>query len=107
MLYNRWVWAGICVVIGALQAWDSGVLTAPAGIQAIVALAIAVPAATVVMTPNYGRQAVSIAAAFALLTVARMASPIALPTLHIVAFVPAVLVFFSHLVRGPATRQSL
>ena len=41
MLRNRWIWAVIIVVMGALQGWDSGVLRAPAVIQALVALAIA------------------------------------------------------------------
>ena len=100
MLKNRWLWAAIIVTMGALQAWDSGTLKAPGMIQAAVALAIAIPAVTVVTTPSYLRQALSVAAAFALLTVARVASPVSLPTLHIVAFVPAMLIFFSHAVHG-------
>ena len=100
MLRNRWLWAAICVVMGGLQAWDSGTLRAPGLIQAIVALAIAVPAVTVVTTPSYSRQALSVTAAFVLLTVARIASPVSLPTLHIIAFIPAVLIFFSHAVEA-------
>lgn len=100
MLRNRWLWAAICVVMGGLQAWDSGTLRAPGVIQAIVALAIAVPAVTVVTTSSYARQAVSVAAAFVLLTAARILSPVPLPTLHIIAFIPAVLIFFSHAVQG-------
>ena len=96
MLRNKWLWAAICVVMGSLQAWDSGALRAPGVIQAIVATAIAIPAVTILMSASYGLQALSVAAAFALLTVARMTSPTPLPTLHIVAFIPAVLIFFSH-----------
>ena len=48
MLKNRWLWAAIIVVMGSLQAWDSGTLRAPGLIQAIVALAIAIPAVVVV-----------------------------------------------------------
>ena len=99
MLRNRWIWCAITVVMGALQAWDSGVLRAPAAIQALVALAIAVPAVTVVATAEYGWQALSVVAAFVLLTIARVAAPVSLPTLHIIAFVPAVLIFFSHAVQ--------
>ena len=50
MLGNRWLWAAIIVVMGSLQAWDSGTLRAPGLIQAVVALAIAIPAVTVVAT---------------------------------------------------------
>ena len=97
MLKNRWLWSAIIVVMGSLQAWDSGTLRAPGLIQAIVALAIAIPAVTVVATQSYPRQVLAVGVAFVLLTIARMASPISLPTLHIIAFVPAVLIFFTHL----------
>jgi hypothetical protein len=100
MLRNRWIWAAIIVTMGTLQAWDSGTLKAPGVIQALVALAIAIPAITVVTTSSYPRQALAVVFAFALLTVARIASPVALPTLHIIAFVPAVLIFFTHVVHG-------
>lgn len=100
MLRNRWLWAAICVVMGGLQAWDSGTLQAPGLTQAIVAIAIAVPAVTVVTTSSYPRQALAVAAAFVLLTIARVLSPVSLPTLHITAFIPAVLIFFSHAVDG-------
>ena len=96
MLRNRWLWCAITVVMGSLQAWDSGALRAPAAIQALVALAIAIPSVTVVATASYGWQALSVVSAFVLLTVARVAAPVSLPTLHIIAFVPAVLIFFSH-----------
>ncbi len=99
MLRNRWLWAVIFVVMGGLQAWDSGVLRASPAIQALVALAIAVPAVTVVLTASFALHATSVAVAFALLTVARIASPVPLNTLHIVAFVPAVLIFFSRAVQ--------
>jgi hypothetical protein len=99
MLRNRWIWCGITVVMGSLQAWDSGVLRAPAAIQALVALAIAIPAVTVVVSANYGWQALSVLAGFVLLTVARVFATVPLPTLHIIAFIPAVLIFFSHAVQ--------
>ena len=100
MLRNKWLWASICVVMGGLQAWDSGTLGAPEIIQLMVALSIALPAITVIATSNYGIQAVSVGGAFILLTVARMMSPVPLPTLHIIAFIPAVLIFFSHAVQS-------
>jgi hypothetical protein len=100
MLRNKWLWASICVVIGGLQAWDSGTLGAPGIIQGIVALAIALPAFAVIATSSYGIQALSVGAAFVLLTIARTMSPVSLPTLHIIAFIPAVLIFLSHVVQA-------
>ena len=55
-------------------------------------------------TPSYPRQALAVAVAFVLLTIARMASPVSLPTLHIIAFVPAMLIFFTHAVHGQPAR---
>ena len=97
-MFNKWAWAAIGLSIGALQAWDSGVLGAEASIQALVGVALLLPAAAFLATESYGIRALAVAAAFALLTVARLTSSIPLPTLHIVAFSPAVLIFFSHLV---------
>jgi hypothetical protein len=37
----------------------------------------------------------SVAASFILLTIARVISPIPLPTLHIIAFIPAILIFLT------------
>ena len=104
MLRNRWIWSAIIVGMGLLQAWDSGVLRAPGAIQALVVLAIALPALTVVTTESYGRQALSVAASFVVLTIARIVSPVPLPTLHIISFVPAVLIFFSHATQPRAER---
>ena len=100
MLRNRWIWSAIIATMGTLQAWDSGALQAPAAIQLLIGLAIAIPAITVVTTASYPRHALSVAVAFVLLTVARVASPVSLQTLHIIAFVPAILIFFTHAVHG-------
>lgn len=91
---NRW-WAVLIVVLGALQAWDSGVLRVPVVIQALVALAIATPPVVLLLTNEYGVQALSVAACFILLTIARVISPDPLPTLHIIAFIPAILIFLT------------
>jgi hypothetical protein len=102
---NKWLWAGICVVLGGLQAWDSGVLRADATIQALVATALLLPVAALLMTERYELRAGAVAAAFVLLTIGRVVSSVPLPTLHIVAFIPAVLIFFSKVVtdRVPGT----
>jgi hypothetical protein len=91
---NGW-WAAVIVAVCSLQAWDSGVLRAPGLIQSLVACAIVLPAVALVLTKNYGLQASTVASSFILLTFARMLSPSPLPTLHIIAFIPAVLIFFT------------
>lgn len=98
MTLNKWVLVVICVVMGALQAWDSGVLGASPGIQALVAAAILSPVVALIATNSYGVHALAVAVSFVLLTIARVVSAVPLPTLHIVAFIPAVVIFFSRLV---------
>lgn len=95
MTLNKWVLVVICVVMGALQAWDSGVLGASPGIQALVAAAILSPVVALIATNSYGVHALAVAVSFVLLTIARVVSAVPLPTLHIVAFIPAVVIFFS------------
>ena len=104
---NRWLWAGICLVLGGLQAWDSGVLRAAAGIQVLVAIALRLPVLTLLMTERYELRAGAVAAAFVLLTIGRVVSSVPLPTLHIVAFIPAVLIFFSKVVTDRTPRPSV
>lgn len=98
---KKW-WAVPVVVLGVLQALDSGVLRAGGTVQLLVALAIAAPPLAMVLTSEYGRHAMAIAAAFALLTIARAMSPVSLPTLHLIAFIPAVVVFFTKATAVPA-----
>ena len=95
MRLNKWTLAVICAGMGALQAWDSGVLGASPVIQALVAAAIVLPVVALLSTNRYGVQALSVATAFVVLTIARLVSAVPLPTLYIVAFVPAVVIFFS------------
>ena len=96
---NGW-WAALIVVLCALQAWDSGVLRAPRMIQALVALAIVTPPVVLLLTKEYGVQALTVAASFILLTIARVMSPSPLPTLHIIAFIPAILIFLTKTTGG-------
>ena len=99
---NRW-WVVPVVVLGVLQAWDSGVLRAGWPIQILVALAIAAPPLAFVVTSEYGLQAAAIAAAFVLLTIARVIAPVPLPTLHLIAFIPAVVLFFMKATPSPTS----
>lgn len=91
---NRYIWATVAAVGGALQAWDSGVLASTPAVQIAVVLAIALPAAGLLLRASSGWLLSSVAAAFALLTVARLIAPGPLPTLHLIAFIPTLIVLF-------------
>lgn len=93
MIRHRWLIAAAGIALGLLQGWDSGVLQAPGWIQAVVATSAVVPLLVWAARAAYGLQVSAVALAFVLLTVARLASPTPLPTLHLIAFIPAVLVF--------------
>jgi hypothetical protein len=102
MKRHRFIWTAIVVTVGVLQAWDSGVFGSTAIVQILVGLAIAAPGASVSLTNNRGVQWMTVAVAFVLLTIARMLAPTPLPTLHLIAFVPALIVVFSSARQRPA-----
>jgi hypothetical protein len=93
MIRHRWLMAAAGIAVALLQGWDSGVLRAPGWIQAVVMISAVAPSLVWAARASYGLQVAAVALAFVLLTVARMASPTPLPTLHLIAFIPAVLVF--------------
>ena len=103
---NKTLLAVISVVMGLLQAWDSGVLAAGPAIQLLVAVSILIPVIAWFASSSYGVHAAAVAAAFVLLTIARIAAPVPLPTLHMIAFIPAIVIFFSRatLEASPARR---
>jgi hypothetical protein len=104
MLFRNRFWlAAAAVALGLLQAWDSGVLRAAPWIQVGVAMAVVVPPVVWGARMPFAVQALSVVLAFALLTMARMAATVPLPTLHLAVFVPAVLVF---VLRGLELRAS-
>jgi hypothetical protein len=105
-MLNRWVIIAISVVMGALQAWDSGVLGAGTVVQLLVGTAIALPVVALLATNSYGMHALAVAGAFVLLTIARVLSPVSLPTLVLVAFIPAVLIFFSQVAQVNAASRA-
>ncbi len=76
----RWGWAGLVLVTGGLQAWDSGALDSTAPVVAMVSLAILFPALALAVAGERGRSW-GLAAGSVLLLAARMLSPIPLPGL--------------------------
>lgn len=85
---NEKLWGMVLIlVMGSLQAWDSGVLRAPAYIAAMVALAITIGVVALLFAERMGMRFIASAVAFALLFGARMLSPIPLPELGLVGFI--------------------
>jgi hypothetical protein len=86
----KWVSVAAIVSVGMLQAWDSGVLSAPPMIAAIVIVAIALGVAGVFIAHEGIRFGVAVAV-IALLFLARLASPVSLPELGLIG-IPVFLV---------------
>jgi hypothetical protein len=49
---QRWIVVAAVLILGPLMAWDSNVFTAPAAVVALVAMAIAIPAAAGLLSGN-------------------------------------------------------
>ncbi len=79
----KWIAAPVLVVLGSVQAWDSGILNAPILIGIIVALAIAVGVAGVFVDHEGVRFGIGILVLL-LLIVARIVSPVSLSGLGLV-----------------------
>jgi hypothetical protein len=94
-----WGWrlgcALVTVAMGSLQAWDSGVRPGGTAVFWLVAAAIAAPALAFLLVRDFRVVTGAVVAAFVLLTAARLLSPVSLNTLHLAAYVPAMLLFFT------------
>jgi hypothetical protein len=89
MMHDDRLWAGLALAVGLLQAWDSGGFGAGAGTAWLVVLGVVIPSVAIVLTRNQAIRIGALIAGFGLLTWARIASPVALNTLHVSLFVPA------------------
>lgn len=94
---QRLLWAVVIGVVGALQAWDSGVLRAGSTVMFLVAAGIAAPTCAFLLTDAHGIRMASIGVMLVLLTWARMISPISLNGLHITVLPAAVVALVSGL----------
>ena len=94
MMQNRMVWVLLTVLVGGLQALDSGVLRAGSGAQALVALGIAAPAVALALTAKWEVWLAALVVGAGLLVGARVISLVSLNTLHIGMMVPAMYIFF-------------
>jgi hypothetical protein len=94
MMQNRMVWVLLTVLVGGLQALDSGTLRAGSGAQALIVLGIAAPAVALALTDRWAVWVTALVVGAGLLVWARVISPVSLNTLHIGLLVPAMYVLF-------------
>jgi hypothetical protein len=107
MIHNRMVWAAMSIVMGGLQAWDSGVLQAGPAAGTLVALGMIVPAAALAATANWTAWVSALVFGAVLLAAGRMMSPVSLNAVHIGLMVPAIyVVFVSRLERQLQERRT-
>ena len=94
MMHNQMLWAVLSIVLGALQAWDSGVLGAGTGAQLLTAAGVLLPAVALVVSARWDVWLVALIASAILLAWARFISPVSLNALHVALIVPAMYILF-------------
>jgi hypothetical protein len=92
MFRTRAFWVVLTVVVGLLQAWDSGAFAAGTLVGVLATSGIGIVAAAIGVTTNQAVRLTALAVGFALLTVARVVAPSSLNTLHLALFAPAIYV---------------
>jgi hypothetical protein len=102
VLFRRII-AVLTVGLGIAQAFDSGIRMAPPAAMALAALAVAIPAAAFWFSADRRVQLGSAVVAGVLTVLARAVSPVALPTLSLIAFFPALAAILAP--RVPPVRQ--
>lgn len=94
MMQNRLLWAALTVIVGGLQALDSGALQAGSGAQVLIAVGIAAPALALALTGKWEVWVTALVVGAGLLVWARVISLVPLNALHIGAMVPGMYIFF-------------
>lgn len=102
MKLSRWVVAGLIVLLGCLQAWDSGVLAAGPFVQVLAWTGIAIPATAALLRASVLGTVAAVIASAVLEIAARVVSPVPLPELLLVSVIAALLLFVPAAV-GPKT----
>lgn len=102
MKLSRGVVAGLIVLLGSLQAWDSGVLAAGPLVQLLALTGIAIPAMAALVSASYLGTVAAVCASAVLEIAARVVSPVPLPELLLVSMFAALLLFVPAAV-GPKT----
>ena len=77
------------LLVGLLQAWDSGALLAGASAQILIVVGILLPVAAIVAPVGQGGRIGSLVCAALILASARMIAPVSLNALHLALVAPA------------------
>lgn len=93
-MQNKTLWVVGSLLMGFLQAWDSGALQAGPLAQTLIVIGVLTPALAIAASENFGVRIGALVAAAILLVWARMVAPVSLNTLHIALFVPAMFILF-------------
>jgi hypothetical protein len=93
-MQNRALWVAMSLLLGFLQAWDSGALLVQPFAQALIAAGVLAPAAALGLTEHFYARLAALIAGVVLLAWARMIAPISLNALHIGLLVPAMYILF-------------
>jgi hypothetical protein len=93
-MQNKTLWVAGSLLIGFLQAWDSGALQAGALAQALIIAGILAPSLAIAASEKFAVRLGALVAAAILLAGARMVAPVSLNALHIALFVPAMFILF-------------
>jgi len=105
-MQNKVFWVGASAVIGAFQAWDSGVGTAGPLPLALTVLGIAAPTVAIAISVHHGWRIAALVAGVILLVGARVLSPVTLNTLHLALFPAALYILMVKGLGLGASRQT-
>ena len=94
------------LLVGVLQAWDSGALQAGAAAQLLIALGVGLPVAAIVAPVGQGVRIASLIGAALILVWARMIAPVSLNALHLALFAPALYILVVTGLQNAAVRRS-
>ena len=94
------------LLVGLLQAWDSGALQAGAAAQLLIVLGVGLPVAAIVAPVGQGVRIASLIGAALILVWARMIAPVSLNALHLALFAPALYILVVTGLQHAAIRRS-
>jgi hypothetical protein len=94
------------LLVGLLQAWDSGALQAGAAAQLLIVVGTGLPVVAIVAPVGQGVRIGSLIVAALILVWARMVAPMPLNALHLALFAPALYILVVSGLQNAATRRS-
>ena len=94
------------LLVGFLQAWDSGALQAGTFAQVLIVIGLVLGAGAMVSPGGYGVKVAMIATAALILVWARMVAAVSLNALHLGLFAPALYVLFISRIEHTLSKRS-